>query len=166
MRARSGVMHNACMAGGKGDTWATDILSLVLNAVATANIADNAASSPLTALFVSLHSADPGHGGSQTTNELSYTGYARVSISRSSGSPAWTVTGPGGGGQAVNAGTVTWPACTGGSGTAAWFGVGTLVSGAGLLLYRGQITSPSGGLAISNGITPSSPGGDLVITEA
>lgn len=154
------------MAGGKGSTNGTDILSLILNGVAIANEADNAASSPLTTLFVSLHSADPGAGGNQTTSELSYTGYARASIARSSGSPAWTVTAPGSAPQAVNAGTVSWPACTGGSGTAAWFAVGTLTSGTGKILYRGQITTPSGGLAISNGITPSSPGGDLLITES
>ncbi len=153
------------MAGGKGDTISSDLLSLILNGVATANLADNTATSPLGTLYVSLHTADPGHGGSQTTSEIAYTGYARAAIARSSGSPAWTVTNPGTGGQAVNAGTVSWPACTAGSGTGAWFAVGTASSGAGKVLYRGQVTSPVGGLAISAGITPSSPAGDLVITE-
>lgn len=34
-------------------------------------------------LYVALHTADPGSGGGQTTNEITYTGYARVAIVRS-----------------------------------------------------------------------------------
>lgn len=154
------------MAGGKGNTLSSDVLSLILNAVAIGNIADNTATSPATNLYVSLHTADPGGGGNQTTNEVAYTGYARVAVARSSGSPQWTVTNPGTGGQAVNAAQVSWPACTAGTATAAWFAVGTASSGTGKVLYRGQITSPSGGLAVSAGITPQSPAGNLVLTEA
>ena len=51
----------------KGDTFESDLLKLIFNATAIANIADNAASSPLTNLFVPLHTADPGEAGSQTT---------------------------------------------------------------------------------------------------
>jgi hypothetical protein len=35
-----------------------------------------------TTLYVSLHSAAVGAGGDQTTNEIAYTGYARVAIGR------------------------------------------------------------------------------------
>lgn len=153
------------MAGGKTTTNGTDILALILNATPIANEADNAASSPLTALFLSLHSADPGVTGTQTTSELAYTGYARVSIARSNGSPAWTITSPGNVPTAQNTAQVNFPACTGSSGTAAWVGVGTLVSGTGKLLYRAQVSTPSGGLAISNGITPQIPATDITITE-
>ena len=31
-------------------------------------------------LYVSLHTADPGEAGSQTTNEANYTSYARVAV--------------------------------------------------------------------------------------
>ena len=35
-------------------------------------------------LYLSLHSATIGAGGDQTTNEISYTGYARVAVTRTS----------------------------------------------------------------------------------
>ncbi len=44
----------------KGNTFENDLLKLIFNATAIANIADNAGSSPLTNLYVSLHTADPG----------------------------------------------------------------------------------------------------------
>lgn len=62
----------------KGNTFENDWLLLIFNATAIANIADNAASAPLTNLYVSLHTADPGEAGDQTTNEAAYTSYARV----------------------------------------------------------------------------------------
>src|SRR5690348_18210167 len=74
----------------KGNTFENDLLKLIFNATAIANIADNAASSPLTNLYVSLHTADPGEAGNQTTSECNYTGYARVAVARTSG--GWTVT--------------------------------------------------------------------------
>ena len=69
----------------KGDTFENDLLKLIFNATAIANLADNAATSPLTNLSVALHTADPGEGGTQATNETAYTGYARVSVARTSG---------------------------------------------------------------------------------
>ena len=63
-------------------------LVLLFNATAWANVADNAAGSPLTNLYVSLHTADPGEGGSQTTNETAYTNYARQPVARTAG--GWT----------------------------------------------------------------------------
>lgn len=74
----------------KGNTFENDFLKLVFNATAIANIADNAATSPLTNLYVSLHTADPGEAGDQTTSEITYTSYARVAVARTSG--GWTVT--------------------------------------------------------------------------
>ena len=75
----------------KGNTFENDWLLLIFNATAIANIADNAASSPLTTLQVSLHTADPGEGGSQTTSETSYTSYARVAVARTAG--GWMTAG-------------------------------------------------------------------------
>jgi hypothetical protein len=66
----------------KGNTFINDFLKLVLNATAIANIADNAASSPATNLYFSAHTASPGAGGDQTTNEVAYTSYARVAVAR------------------------------------------------------------------------------------
>jgi hypothetical protein len=129
----------------KSTTFSNDWLKLVFNAVAIANIADNAAGSPLTSLYVALHTADPGVGGTQTTSEIAYTGYARVAVARTVG--GFTVTG----GSASPAATISFPAGTGGSGTASFWSVGVATSGATKVLYSGAI-SPT--IACGNGITP------------
>lgn len=67
-----------------------DLQKLIYNATAIANLADNAAASPLTNIFVALHTAFPTLAGDQTNSEVSYTGYARVAVARTSG--GWTVT--------------------------------------------------------------------------
>lgn len=51
----------------KSDAFETDILGLIYNATAIPNIADNAATSPLTELFVALHTADPGERRARRT---------------------------------------------------------------------------------------------------
>jgi len=129
----------------KGDTFENDLLKLIFNATAIANMADNAATSPLTNLYVSLHTADPGESGSQTTSEITYTSYARVAVARTSG--GWTVTTN----SVSPAANIDFPAGTGGSGTATHFGVGTAVSGTGKLLYSGTITP---NIVTGTGITP------------
>lgn len=146
----------------KGNTYETDLLALAVNATPIANIADNAASSPLTNLFIALHTADPGEAGDQTTSEATYTGYARVSIARSNGSPAWTISSPGGVGTAKNTNAITFALCTAGSNTITFFSVGVVTSGASKILYSGALTAS---LAVSNGITPSFAALALVLTE-
>lgn len=129
----------------KSDVFENDLLKAIFNATAIANLLDNAASSPITNLYVSLHTADPAEGGTQSSNEVAYTSYARVAVARTSG--GWTVTGN----SVSPAADITFPAGTGGSGTATHFGVGTLASGAGKLLYKGPITP---NITLGNGITP------------
>jgi hypothetical protein len=140
----------------KGNTFENDLLLLIFNATAIANIADNAAASPLTNLYVALHTADPGEAGNQSTSEATYTGYARVAVARTSG--GWTVTTS----QAVNTAVVTFGACTAGSNTITHFSVGVAASGATKILYSGALTAS---LAVSAGITPSAAAGALVCTE-
>lgn len=138
----------------------TNILKLILQNIAFANIGDAGGLQPSAAagsLYVSLHTGDPGEAGDQTTNECAYTSYARVAVARSAG--GWAVTNDTG----DNVAAVSFLKCTGGSETATHFGVGTAVSGAGVLLFSGQLTSP---LAISNGITPEFAIGDLDIVAA
>jgi hypothetical protein len=137
------------------NTLETELLELIFQAGAFANVADNAASSPLTNLYVSLHTADPGETGSQTTSEATYTSYARVAVARTSG--GWTVSGN----TASNVGTITFPACTGGSNTITHFGIGSLTSGAGVLYFSGSLTAS---LAVSTGITPSFAAAALTVT--
>jgi hypothetical protein len=144
---------------GKSDTFESDLLLLIFNATAIANIADNAATSPLTNLFVALHTADPLEAGDQTASEATYTGYARVAVARTSG--GWTKSGTAPT-QVANAAAINFPACTAGSNTVTHFSVGVATSGASKTLYAGLLTAS---LAISNGITPSFAIGALVITE-
>lgn len=129
----------------KADTFENDWMKLVFNGTAIANIADNAAASPLTNLYVSLHTADPGETGNQTTNEVTYTSYARVAVARTSG--GWTVTNN----SVSPVSNITFPTGTGGSGTATFWAVGTASSGTGKILYSGSI-SPS--IVCGNGVTP------------
>src|ERR1017187_109509 len=75
---------------GKSTTTSNDILKLIFNATAFTGIAVNDTGTLLTNLFLSLHTSDPGTGGAQTTNETSYTNYARVTVARSGS--GWTVT--------------------------------------------------------------------------
>lgn len=128
-----------------GNTFENDLMKLIFNATAIANMADNAATSPLTNLYISLHTADPGEAGDQTTSEATYTGYARVAVLRTSG--GWTVTNN----QAVNASTITFGACTAGTNTITHFAVGTASSSTGKILISGALTAS---LSVSAGITP------------
>lgn len=136
-----------------GNTFENDLMKLIFNATAIANIADNAATSPLTNLYVSLHTADPGEAGDQTTSESAYTSYARVAVTRNSG--GWTVSNN----QASNTAATTFPACTGSTSTITYAAIGTASSSTGKLLFSGALSSS---LAVSSGITPSFAIGALV----
>lgn len=129
----------------KGNTFENDWLKLIFNATAIANIADNAATSPLTNLFVAAHTADPGEAGDQTTNECTYTSYARATVARNSG--AWTVTAN----SVSPVSAIPWPACTGGTNTITHFSVGVATSGASKILYSGTVTP---NISVSSGVTP------------
>lgn len=129
----------------KGATFTNDLLLLIFNGTAIANIADNAASSPLTNFYVSLHTADPGEAGTQATSECTYTSYARVAVARASG--GWTVSDN----QVVPVAIISFPTATGGTETATHFVIGTASSGTGKLLYSG-IVAPN--IPISTGVTP------------
>lgn len=117
-------------------TFANDILGLILEAAPIANIADNAASSPLTDLYISLHTASPGASGAQNTSETAYTGYARVAVARSAA--GWTAAS----GDSDNDADITFGQCTAVPGSdLTHVGIGTASSGAGKLLFFGALTS-------------------------
>jgi hypothetical protein len=134
------------------------LLNLIFLNTNIANIGDATGlrgSTTAGVLYVALHTADPGEAGAQNTSEISYTGYARVSVARSGA--GWTIATS----TMSNAAAVTFGACTAGSGTATHFSVGTASSGAGTLLYSGALGAS---LAISAGITPSFAIGALQIS--
>jgi hypothetical protein len=141
-----------------GDTFENDLMKLIMNATAIANIADNAASSPLTVLEVAIHTSGVGDGSSQTTSEATYTGYSgtgRIPVNRNSG--GWTVSAN----QAVNTGAITFGACTAGSNTIHSVTIGTAHSGAGKIIVWGDLTAD---LSVSAGITPSFAASQLTFT--
>jgi len=120
----------------KGNTYINDQLKQFFNGTAISGLTTNDASG--TTLYLSLHTADPGAAGSQTTNEAAYGSYARVGAARTSG--GFTVTG-----QSVTlAANATFPTCTSGSETEMFFGVGTASTGAGKLMYSGPIGQGKG----------------------
>lgn len=132
--------------GSKGNTFENDLMKLIFQATAIANIADNAASSPLTNIQYSLHTADPGEAGDQTTSEISYTGYARIAVARTSG--GHTVTNNSVSPVAnIDFGQMT----AGAGGTVTHFIAGTANSGTGKILYSGTVTP---NIVVSNGVTP------------
>jgi hypothetical protein len=140
----------------KSTTYCNDLMKLLFNASAIANIADNAASSPLTNLYLSLHTADPGVGGAQTTNETSYTNYVRIPVARTSG--GWTVTSN----SAVNTALAQFAQCGASGATITHVAIGTSLSGAGKVLYAGALNSS---LAVANGIQPQFAASALTATE-
>jgi hypothetical protein len=129
----------------KSNAFENSLLKLIFNATAIANLADNASASPLTNLYVSLHSADPGEAGNQSTSEATYTSYARVALARTSG--GWTVTAN----SVSPVANIDFPAATGGTETLSYFGVGTASTGSGVLYYSGTITP---NIAVSSGVIP------------
>lgn len=90
-------------------------LDLLFLNVDWANIGDASGlqnSATAGSFYVSLHSSDPGEAGSQTTNEVAYTSYARVAVARTSG--GWTRTTS----TMANTALVQFPQCTGSTATA------------------------------------------------
>lgn len=133
------------------------ILALIFNATAWADIAENDSSSPATNLYVSLHTADPGVGNNQTTNETAYTNYVRIAIARTTG--GWDAPS---GGATANAALAQFAQCGVTGATITHVAIGTASSGAGTVLYAGALSSS---LAVALGIQPQFAAGALDVAE-
>ncbi len=149
----------------KTNAWETEVLQYVFEAVESGTImtllnAGKSGTLTNNSLYVSLHTADPGETGTQTTSESAYTGYSRQAVARNNtGSNRWTVSGD----TADNTDNVDFGQKTGGSDeTVTHFGIGTASSGAGALMYKGALTSS---LSVTNGIEPRFSAGNCNITE-
>lgn len=133
----------------KSNAFETDGLKLFFQNTTFAGVGDATGivgSTAAGSLFFSLHTADPGEAGDQSTSEISYTGYARVAVARTTG--GFTITGN----SVSPAATVSFGQMTAGTGgTVTHFGIGKSTSGAGELLYSGTV-SPN--IAVTNGVTP------------
>ena len=110
--------------------------------------------SPLATVYVSLHTADPLEGGDQTTNEATFTPYARQPILNAE----WTV----GQDNATNANDIVRPEATAGTESLTHFGVGDSLSGAGNLFYFGVLSAQ---VDVSPGVTVKVNAGNLTVTE-
>ena len=132
----------------KSNTTEHDVLAAFLNGTSPAWMANPN-------VYISLHTADPGEAGDQTTNETTYTNYARQALTRASG---WTD----GGSTFTNANLIQFPQCGVTGATITHVGIGELVSGAGQLFYSGALNSP---LTVANLIQPQFAAGALSVTE-
>lgn len=134
-----------------------DLLALIFNATTWNLLAENDSTSPATNLYLSLHTADPGVGGSQLTNEIAYTNYVRIAIARTTG--GWAVPS---GGATNNVALAQFAQCGVTGGTATHVAIGTASSGAGTVLYAGALNAS---LAIANLIQPQFAATALTVTE-
>lgn len=141
----------------KSTSAANSILALILTAVAWADLAENDSSAPATNLYLSLHTATPGVGGSQLTSEATYGAYARLAVLRTAG--GWTVAAAVG----QNAALAQFLECTSGSEVITHVAIGRDAAGAGLVLYAGALAASR---TISTGIQPQFAAGALTVTES
>lgn len=126
------------------------LLNLIFRAVAIANIADNAAASPLTNLYWALHTADPGEAGTQATSETTYGTYARQPVARTTGGMTASS-----GGSTSPAANVVFPVASSPTlptvSSITHFSIGVAVSGATNILYSGTVTP---NINVSSGVQP------------
>jgi hypothetical protein len=127
----------------KGDTYENDLLKLCFQATSIADICTTTGTANLT---IALHTADPGatpETGTQLTSEATYTGYARISVPRTTG--GWTVTGN----SVSPVANIDFGLCTAGTNTITHFSVGT--GTANKLLYSGTVLP---NISVANGVIP------------
>ncbi len=141
----------------KSTSACNSLLALIFNGTTWNDIAENDSTAPITDLYLSLHTASPGIGGSQLTNETSYTNYVRLPVVRSA--LGWTVPS---GGATDNAALAQFAQCGVTGATITHVGIGTNLAGAGLMLYAGALNSS---LAVANLIQPQFSIGALTVTE-
>ncbi len=140
----------------KGTVTCNNILALLYNATAWANIADNASSSPISAIKMALATGSYSGASTMSSNEATYTNYTRQDVSRTTG--GWTSPS---GGATSNAAAIEFPQCgvTGNTITSACTGK---AAGASDVFHYGDLNSP---IAVSNQIQPRFPIGAVTITE-
>ena len=133
------------------------LLSLIFeNANSGLNIGDATGlrgSSTAGNVYISLHTGDPGEAGSQTTSESAYTNYARQTVARSTA--GWTTAS----GTCDNDAEIAFPACGVTGSSVTHCGIGSNISTAGDLYFKGTST-----LSVSTGITPRFIAGALDIS--
>lgn len=112
------------------------LVALILHGTAWTGIAQNAAS-PLTSLYLALHTADPGEAGDQSTSEAAYANYARVAVPRSTSG----FTAPANGVSNLAAAADFPVGGAGSTGTGTHASLGTAATGTGQIILKGALAS-------------------------
>jgi hypothetical protein len=133
---------------------ANDVLNYVLRNVAPAWGGSGT-------LYLAGHTAAVGLGGTAVTNELTYTGYARVPLTRSSCGDLTVASGA----ASSNNALIQFGLCTGGTlpETMTHASIVTTASGAGAVVLTGALDSS---LVINLNTRPEFDIGSLVVQEA
>lgn len=133
----------------KSNTFENELLLLLFNNTAIANIGDASGLQPSAtagSLYLALHTGDPGEAGTAATSEISYTGYARQAVARSSA--GFTVSGS----SVTLTNNVDFPEMTAGTGgSVTHWSVVKESSGTSVILYSGTV-SPN--ITVAAGVTP------------
>jgi hypothetical protein len=140
----------------KGTVTCNNFLAMLYNATPWANVADNAAASPITQIKMRLATASYTGASNGGSNETAYTNYVAQDVPRSTA--GWTVPS---GGATSNAAAVEFPQCgvTGASITSACTSKG---AGASEIFHYGDLNAP---IAVSNQIQPRFAIGAVTVTE-
>lgn len=114
----------------KSTAFAGGLLGLALNNAAIASLGANR--------YLALHTADPGAGGNQSTNEATYPGYARV---EQVAGAEWEITDN----VASPAANIEFPLGTAGADqTVTHWSIGTAASGGGVIIYSAELVNSAG----------------------
>jgi len=141
----------------KSTATSNDIVGLYYNATPIANVADNAAASPLANVTVALATASGAVADTMATSLATYTNYANQTVARTTS--GWTAPASG---ATSNVAAIEFPQCgaSGNTITSAKTGKGT---GAVAVWHYGDLNAS---LAVSNLIQPRFPIGAVTITES
>lgn len=141
----------------KSTSICNSLLALLYNATAWANIADNAASSPLANIYVALHTASLTPTSTQATSETAYTNYARVAVARTTS--GWAAPS---GGATSNVAAIEFAQCGVTGATITTGSTGKDPSGAGIVFHYGDLNAS---IIVSNQIQPRFAAGAVTLTE-
>lgn len=140
----------------KSTSSSNSIIGLIYNAAAWANVADDAASSPIVTISLALAKVTGAPADTMATNEADYTNYVRQTVARTTG--GWTAPS---GGATSNAAVINFPQCgvTGNTIVAAKTGK----TGAGQVFHYGDLNAS---IIVSSLIRPTFDIGAITITES
>ena len=141
----------------KGTATRNTLGKLYSRAEANANIADNAAASPITQIKMRLATASYGPSSTGASNEATYTNYAAQDVPRSGS--GWTAAS---GGATSNAAAIEFPQ-SGASGNTITSACASKGAGPSDVFHYGDLNAS---IAVSNQIQPRFAIGAVTITEA